>query len=1079
MFYNSFILDTEYSITRWGFRTFAKANGLSYNISIIEKQFFASANTAQSSCSKIVSNLSKLVFEDGSCLIDRIFEDHLYLYIVSKKQSPQESIVERILRRGLFNEQQAAVTVQGVIRLIQQAHSKGCSFGPIAPKNVVFKGTSATSALAVVGDCSIGIQSIFDSIVDNQEAMPSDDAMRIITQAACDTASHSDLYYLSPELCVEPNSAEGNETTTSALLQNKHLPVELEKEVFSHLKSTAEFKRPLASFYSMSSTNNQSTNKQTNNSHYNMNNQHSNKIKHEKDGKLVVSAKVDGRPPPPDEDEENEEDQSFLLYSSIDEHTKNPSDIFASSEHSVTEGSGKSSHEMLRYITQCLLSQRVMLSEMPSPNYNPQLFTKSFLKTQNSNSEQNSFSAANQFTSLPPPSINSQNDATSPSAMPLELDRYSIEYPSLSRVLLAKSRILAPSANQVPSRPLPLAQPPRLPYRSIPPPPIGQVRSIRPSLVSEKVANSSPHFGPSVPQSRTGDSEQHASYRPKSSPWSPFARADVYQQTPSNLMEGISNNLSDLNTKDDKYDAPQQLRIFGDLLQQNNSSATDLKSKLYAESLISLQATEVWSVGCLAYLLLVGYPPFYCLSRLASIKRIKKCEFDIDSSFWDCVTSEAQDFVSACMHEDPKMRPLPSALLKHPWIENLGPSSSNVSSQKIASHGPASALVNNLTRYLIVSQLEDSIPSLLAVSRSSGSLHALLDAIRYVKLHHSSSNFSRRSSAATLVELLDSLQWRPEAAEVRKIIQQPLAGNRVESTQAFIDLEWLVNLSIRKQHFARKRNMFKIFTLCNPAMDLTSVSSSNGNNSSIICWRNEKLILHLKEIGYNAFTQHNTLSTNYQKSATDNKDVKLTIPNMVSKRSVMHPSGLNYGDNGLNNSENANYTIPAVSDFPSNFAWVLRGGAELNGVASRARLAVELCMHSTSLCPIIWHDEGALELKNKWIKRKLSCGLSVEEISAAYRQIDETQVVKVKFSMGECTTIESFDVIAQAAAGEAAYGARSILTQFLGLLGQTIDTHEVENAVLFNSKAVISWSSFIALIDRFEVESLKTDRNSA
>ena len=77
---------------------------------------------------------------------------------------------------------------------------------------------------------------------------------------------------------------------------------------------------------------------------------------------------------------------------------------------------------------------------------------------------------------------------------------------------------------------------------------------------------------------------------------------------------------------------------------------------------------DMWSIGVIAYILLVGCPPFHS-SRVSKIlHKIVNAPVRYDSDVWEKLSIEAFEFVSSVLVKDPKERLTPSQGLKHAWI---------------------------------------------------------------------------------------------------------------------------------------------------------------------------------------------------------------------------------------------------------------------------------------------------------------------------------------------------------------------------------------------------------------------------
>lgn len=53
----------------------------------------------------------------------------------------------------------------------------------------------------------------------------------------------------------------------------------------------------------------------------------------------------------------------------------------------------------------------------------------------------------------------------------------------------------------------------------------------------------------------------------------------------------------------------------------------------------------MWSAGCMLYILLCGYPPFYGDDNQEILAMVQKGVFDFEGEEWDNVSPEAKDLI--------------------------------------------------------------------------------------------------------------------------------------------------------------------------------------------------------------------------------------------------------------------------------------------------------------------------------------------------------------------------------------------------------------------------------------------------
>ncbi|KAM7380158.1 hypothetical protein PAMP_003471 [Pampus punctatissimus] len=83
-------------------------------------------------------------------------------------------------------------------------------------------------------------------------------------------------------------------------------------------------------------------------------------------------------------------------------------------------------------------------------------------------------------------------------------------------------------------------------------------------------------------------------------------------------------------------------------------------------------ATDVWSVGVLAYVILSGVSPFLDESPEETCVNICRLDFCFPEEYFRDVSQAARDFVSSVLQQDPRKRPSATSCLQHPWVGRGG-----------------------------------------------------------------------------------------------------------------------------------------------------------------------------------------------------------------------------------------------------------------------------------------------------------------------------------------------------------------------------------------------------------------------
>ena len=80
------------------------------------------------------------------------------------------------------------------------------------------------------------------------------------------------------------------------------------------------------------------------------------------------------------------------------------------------------------------------------------------------------------------------------------------------------------------------------------------------------------------------------------------------------------------------------------------------------------QQSDMWSVGCIIFLLLSGNLPFMGRSQKELFKKIVSGKFEFDDDDWCDVSDDAKDLVKQLLVLDPDQRLTSAEALKHKWM---------------------------------------------------------------------------------------------------------------------------------------------------------------------------------------------------------------------------------------------------------------------------------------------------------------------------------------------------------------------------------------------------------------------------
>eukprot|EP01065_Artemidia_motanka_P045189 TRINITY_DN6586_c0_g2_i1.p1 TRINITY_DN6586_c0_g2~~TRINITY_DN6586_c0_g2_i1.p1 ORF type:complete len:337 (+),score=72.07 TRINITY_DN6586_c0_g2_i1:130-1140(+) len=79
-------------------------------------------------------------------------------------------------------------------------------------------------------------------------------------------------------------------------------------------------------------------------------------------------------------------------------------------------------------------------------------------------------------------------------------------------------------------------------------------------------------------------------------------------------------------------------------------------------------SVDMWSVGCVVYVILCGFCPFNGDTERDLFRRIIRGEYTFPSPAWDHVSDEAKDFIRQCLSVNPDERITPQEAAAHPFL---------------------------------------------------------------------------------------------------------------------------------------------------------------------------------------------------------------------------------------------------------------------------------------------------------------------------------------------------------------------------------------------------------------------------
>ena len=79
---------------------------------------------------------------------------------------------------------------------------------------------------------------------------------------------------------------------------------------------------------------------------------------------------------------------------------------------------------------------------------------------------------------------------------------------------------------------------------------------------------------------------------------------------------------------------------------------------------------DLWSAGCILYILLCGYPPLYGDDDQEILQMVAKGKFDFDGEEWNEISKEAKDLIKKLICK-PEKRLTAQEALEHKWFKKV------------------------------------------------------------------------------------------------------------------------------------------------------------------------------------------------------------------------------------------------------------------------------------------------------------------------------------------------------------------------------------------------------------------------
>lgn len=131
------------------------------------------------------------------------------------------------------------------------------------------------------------------------------------------------------------------------------------------------------------------------------------------------------------------------------------------------------------------------------------------------------------------------------------------------------------------------------------------------------------------------------------------------------------------------------------------------------------QASDLWSLGVIMYVVLCGYPPFYGETDADVLAKVRLGNFSFNAADWKNVSEDAKNLIRMLLKMNPRDRYTAEQALNHVWVRNKAPKAQNVNIQN--------KLVDNLRGFRSQNKLKKAALHVIASQLGETQIKQLRD----------------------------------------------------------------------------------------------------------------------------------------------------------------------------------------------------------------------------------------------------------------------------------------------------------------------------------------------------------------
>jgi calcium-dependent protein kinase len=168
---------------------------------------------------------------------------------------------------------------------------------------------------------------------------------------------------------------------------------------------------------------------------------------------------------------------------------------------------------------------------------------------------------------------------------------------------------------------------------------------------------------------------------------------------------------------------------------------------------------DIWSLGVILYLLLVGYPPFRGDNKTQIFKKVLKAKYSLKEKEFETISKEAKDLITKLLNPDVKKRITAAQAMEEPWF--------NIMMHSANERPLDPQIIRRLNTYKSQSKLRVEVIKTMVRFLSDSDFANLKEAFRKLDKNHTG-----YISAQELEDGLVSIGFESSTEKIRSIMDE-------------------------------------------------------------------------------------------------------------------------------------------------------------------------------------------------------------------------------------------------------------------------------------------------------------------